>query len=500
MNIIAIDIGTTNCKAVVVDLKGKVLQSFQSATKPIEPKPGWNEQNADEIFNAVLKLLEQSFAFCKEENISCVSFSAAMHSFLAVDKNGKPLMNMLTWADLRSAEYAHQLKQKPIAKKLYDTTGLPIHAMSPLCKLIWLKHEQPAIFSSAYKFISIKEYIFLKLFNKYVIDHSIGAATGLFDEKNKCWYNEALKIAGINEQHLSELFTAEHFETAMLPAIKKKLKIKDEIPFVLGASDGALANIGSGILNTTNAAVTVGTSGAVRITSNKYLIDKKQRLFCYYVSDGLYITGGAINNGGIALQWLIEKILKEDFKNEKDFDGLIKEAIKIQPGSNGLIFLPYINGERSPVWDENARGAFIGLTVAHTKTHFTKAVLEGICFSIVEVMNALEETSGTIKNIYLSGGIIKSSEWVQLLADISGKKIMVNETADASALGAAFIGMKAIGAVKNMNRAKMFLTNVKTFKPNATNHNTYKKYFKIYSSLYKKLKDTFCELSMLSNE
>lgn len=500
MNIIAIDIGTTNCKAVVVDLKGKVLQSFQSATKPIEPKPGWNEQNADDVFNAVLKLLQQAFIFCGEENIACVSFSAAMHSFLAVDKNGKPLINMLTWADLRSAEYAHELKQKSIAKKLYETTGVPIHAMSPLCKLIWLKHMQPSIFSKAYKFISIKDYIFLKLFNKYVIDYSIAAATGLFDEKKLCWYDEALKIADINEQHLSELFPVEHYETKLLPAIKRKLKIKKEIPFILGASDGALANIGSGILNTTNAAVTIGTSGAVRITSNKYLIDNKQRLFCYYLSDGLYITGGAINNGGIALQWLIEKFLKEDFKDEKNLNALIKGTTKIKPGSDGLIFLPYIIGERSPVWDENARGALIGLTLAHTETHLTKAVLEGICFSIVEVMHALEETSKPIQNIYLSGGIIKSNEWVQLLADISGKQIMVNEAADASALGAAFIGMKAMGFVKKMNDAKMFLTNVKIFKPNDTHHNTYKKYFKIYSSLYKKLKDVFSELSLLNRE
>ena len=141
MNSIAVDIGTSNCKAIVVTAKAKVLKTFQCATKPIELKQGWNEQDADEIFNAVIKLLQQAIAFCGEENISCISFSAAMHSFLAVDKTGKPLMNMMTWADLRSAKYAQQLKQKPVAKKIYETTGVPIHAMSPLCKLLWLKQE-----------------------------------------------------------------------------------------------------------------------------------------------------------------------------------------------------------------------------------------------------------------------------------------------------------------------------------------------------------------------
>jgi gluconokinase len=499
-NIIAIDLGTTNCKAIVVDLESKVLQTFQSSTKPIEPQQGWNEQNADGIFNAVLKLLQQAFAFCGETNIACVSFSAAMHSLLAADKNGKPLMNMLTWADLRSAKYAHQLKQKPIAKKIYETTGVPIHAMSPLCKLIWLRHEAKDIFNKAHKFISIKEYIFFKLFGKYIIDHSIAAATGLFDEKNFRWYDEALKATGINEQRLSALVPVEHYETQLLPTVKNKLKIKTEVPFVLGASDGALANLGSGILNRTNAAITVGTSGAVRITSNKYLVDKKQRLFSYYLSDGLYITGGAINNGGIAFQWVIEKILKEDFKDENKIKVLLKEAMQISAGAEGLIFLPYILGERSPVWDENAKGAFIGLTAVHTRAHIIRSVLEGVCFSIVEVMEALEETSGTIKNIYLSGGIIRSDGWVQLLANISGKQIRVNEAADASALGAAFIGMKAIGEVKNITEAKMFLKNVKTFKPDPEQHHISQKYFEIYKSLYEKLKNTFDKLSLMSDE
>ena len=498
MNTIAIDIGTTNCKAVVVNRKAKVLKTFQRATKPIEPRQGWNEQDAGEIFNATIQLLQQAIVFCGEENISCISFSAAMHSFLAVDKNGKPLMNMITWADLRSAKYAQQLEGKPVAKKIYKTTGVPLHAMTPLCKLLWLKHEAKDIFNKAHKFISIKEYIFFRLFDKYVIDHSIAAATGLFDEKNLCWHPEALQLAGIDEQRLSELFPVEHFETELQPTVKKKLKLKYEVPFVLGASDGALANLGCGLVNMVNAAVTVGTSGAVRVTSNKYLIDEQQRLFCYYIGDGFYITGGGINNGGVALQWLVEKIFGEDFKDEKKLSALLKDTSKINAGADGLIFLPYLFGERAPIWDENAKACFIGLSSVHTKRHLTKALLEGVCFSIVDVMNALEETSGSIKNIYLSGGITKSAVWVQLLADISGKKIMINDTADASAFGAAFIGMKATGLVKKITDAKMFLKNVKAFEPDRANHRIYKKYFVIYKSLYEKLKNSFGELSAIS--
>jgi gluconokinase len=260
-----------------------------------------------------------------------------------------------------------------------------------------------------------------------------------------------------------------------------------------------LANIGSGVTDTVNAAVTVGTSGAVRITSHAYLTDKKQRLFCYYVTDGMYITGGAINNGGVALQWLVEKIFREDFRDEKNLTAIIQAASKINAGANGLIFLPYILGERSPFWDEKARGCFIGLTASHTKAHITRAVLEGVCFSITDVLKALEETSHTIKKLYVSGGIIQSGAWVQMLADISGKEIIVNESADASALGAALIGMKAMGKVKNLSAAKNFLKKMKSFPPDKKRHAIYEKYFLIYRSLYNQLKDTFDAISSVND-
>ncbi len=496
-NIIAIDLGTTHCKAVIINTNGKVLKTFQLATKPMQPKPGWNEQNADEIFNAVIKLLQQSFSFCKEKDIACVSFSAAMHSLLAVDKNGKPLMNMLTWADLRSAQYARELELKPVAKKIYKTTGVPIHAMSPLCKLIWMKHESKKIFDKAFKFISIKEYIFLKLFGKYIVDCSIAAATGLFDEKNVCWYDEALNIAGIAKEKLSELVSIEHCETELLPAIKTKLKTKNKILFVLGASDGALANLGSGLFNAKNMAVTVGTSGAARVTTNKYVTDKQQRLFCYYIEREMYILGGAVNNGGVALQWLIEKILQRNFKDEKVFRKIFKEASHIKAGAEGLIFLPYLNGERSPMWDENARGALIGLTSSHKQTHIIKAVLEGICFALLDVINAVEETSGSIEKIYLSGGIIKSPEWVQMFANITGKNIVINDAADASALGAAFVGMKAVGLIHDFTKSNLFLKEIEQFKPDKKQNAVYKKYFSIYNELYDKLKDTFEKINAI---
>ena len=240
-------------------------------------------------------------------------------------------------------------------------------------------------------------------------------------------------------------------------------------------------------------------SGAARITTNKYVTDKQQRLFCYYIDKEMYILGGAVNNGGVVLQWLIEKVLQQNFKDEKVFKKIFKEATQIKAGAEGLIFLPYLNGERSPMWDENVRGAFIGLTSSHKQTHVIKALLEGICFGLLDVIKAVEESDKSIEKIYLSGGIIKSPEWVQIFANITGKNIVINDAADASALGAAFVGMKAVGVLDSYTKSDLFLKETELIKPDKKEHNIYKKYFKVYQSLYKQLKDSFEMINQIDN-
>ncbi|HYK47693.1 MAG TPA: gluconokinase [Parafilimonas sp.] len=491
MNLIAIDIGTTHCKAVIINEKARVLKTFQSTNKTITPRPGSNEQDAGAIFDDVAGLLCDSFAFCEQKNIGCVSFSAAMHSLIVVNKDGKPLTNMLTWADLRSASYAHELKVNPAAQKIYETTGVPLHAMSPLCKIIWLRNEAAEVFLNAFKFISIKEYVFFRLFGKYIVDHSIAAATGLLDEKKLDWHDEALQLAGINRSQLSALCPVGHYETELLPPVQKQLQIENTIPFVLGGSDGALANLGCGAIDAGSSAMTIGTSGAIRVITEKYSPDKKQRLFSYYLTDGMYLTGGAINNGGNVVKWFGENVLHENLDSEETFQSLLHDAMLLRAGAEGLLFLPYISGERSPVWDENARGAFVGLTSAHTRAHLTRAVIEGISFALFDVLKAVEETIGAIETIYLSGGVIKSDAWMQLLADITRKKVIVSDAADASALGAAFIGMKAIGILDDLKNVRRFLHEVKTFLPNLEQADRYSKYFELYRTLYLQLKATF---------
>lgn len=486
--IIAIDLGTTHIKAVIVNHQAKPFQTFKLPVVSVQNESGKYGQDAEVIFQSVLTLLKQSFQVVNQGDIACVVFSAAMHSILAVSKDGTPFCKALTWADTQSKAYAQHIKSIPAGESIYKQTGTPIHAMSPLCKIVWIKNERPEMFAKAQKFISVKEYIFHRLFGKYIVDFGIASASGLFDIYNLCWHKEALEFAGIDESKLSQVVSATHFETALLESIKSELNLKLSIPFVTGGNDGCLANLGCGALNKDEAALTVGTSGAVRVTIPKPLPAALQGLFRYMLTNELNVTGGPINNGGIALQWFAENFLNISIGSSEDFNQIMQLASKAPAASNGLIFLPYLLGERAPVWDEDAKGMFYGLQLIHRKEHLTRAIIEGISYSLLQILTAIEKINGTVKKVFVSGIVTQSEWWMQLLADMFGKTIVLNESADASAMGAAFVGMYATGMIDDLSTVKSFMQITKTFEADANIHAIYQKHFEVYASLYPRFK------------
>jgi gluconokinase len=488
-HIIAIDIGTTNCKAVTVTTEGRVFHSCKTGYPLIQETEGQSEQDPEIIFQAVLSMLQQSLAANAQHTVLAISFSAAMHSVIAMDKNGQPLTHSITWADTRSKPYADALLQLPEAGDIFRHTGTPIHPMSPLSKLVWLREERPAIFRQAHKFISIKEYIFFRLSGLYVVDHSIASATGLFDQLRLQWYQPALQAAGIGNEQLSQPVPVTYRLTAIRPAYGSLL---GKIPVIAGGSDGCLANLGCGAVHEGEAAVTIGTSGAARVISNQPLPDEQRQLFRYLLTDRLFVTGGPTNNGGLALQWLAEQVWQHASLEE-----VISQAATVPAGADKLLFLPYLQGERAPIWDAGAKGAFIGLHNRHRQAHLTRAVMEGILFALQHVLQSIEAIHVPVHCIYASGGFTQSAFWLQLLADISGKKIWLTEGADASAIGAAFIALYALQLIDDPLAVKHLLHHSSSTAPNQAQHAVYREYFRLYRSLYPVLKDTFVQLDQL---
>ncbi|MBO9573355.1 MAG: gluconokinase [Chitinophagaceae bacterium] len=487
--ILGIDIGTSGAKAVAYSKDGKIIAHANSSYAVLPEEEGKHELDPEILFSAVLDVIKGTLKNTGAEKPMAISFSSAMHGLIAVDRSGKPITNMITWADLRSSKYATQLNYSPQAEIIYGRTGTPIHPMSPLCKIIWLRNELPEIFSAAYKFISIKELIFYRFFGEYIIDYSIASATGLLDIYELNWNKTALDAAGIEAEKLSRPVPSTYIIKELKPEYASQTGIEAGTPFVIGASDGCLAHIGSNAIKPNDVSLTIGTSGAVRLMSHRPFKDIKKRIFNYILDEGLYISGGPTNNGGNILQWFAANFLRTPFKEPGDFDEFINEALEISAGAGGIIFLPYIFGERAPVWNAEAEGLFYGINSTHTVNHFMRALMEGIAFGLYEILNILEEINGPVNDIYVSGGFIKSRKWVSLLADVFGRKMHLTNAEDSSAAGAAMIGLKALGVIKDYSEAASFFTLKETFDPNMQNHEACKKNFNIYVKLYKQLKD-----------
>jgi gluconokinase len=474
--IIGVDIGTTNTKAVAFAVDGTVLGSAGAGYPVFTDAEGRHELDPDELMAAVESTLAEVLKSVSEAPAG-ISFSCAFHSLLAVDGQGKPLMRAMTWADLRPSAAAKSLRGTEAGRRIYQHTGTPIHAMSPLCKLLWLRDNEPDIFRRASRFIGIKEYVWWRLTGKYQVDHSIASATGLFDIRRREWYPESLTLVGIDAGRLSEPVPCTHME-----------ETRANLRYVIGGGDGCLANLGSGAVQPGETALTIGTSGAIRMTACKPEDDPEGRVFNYILSPDRYTCGGATNNGGNVLKWLFEKVLAVG-DSEEEWQRRVQEADGVPPGCEGLIFLPYLQGERAPVWDADARGIFFGVRSVHDHRHFTRACLEGVSYSLYQIGATVAETTGPIARIYASGGFTRSDVWLQMIADVFNKEVDLAGMADASATGAAIMGFLALGLIDDLDAAKNLIHVARTYKPSMARHAHYRENFQIFAQLYGRLHD-----------
>ncbi len=498
---IGVDIGTTSTKAVLYTEKGNVVAKHGVEYPLFTPTPSTAEQNPEEIFQAVLatirKIARNSGA--DPSKISCVSFSSAMHSVIAVDAGGKPLTQCITWADNRSIGWTEKIKNEMNGHEIYLRTGTPLHPMAPLSKLVWLKNEHADIFSRTAKFISIKEYVFFKLFNQYIIDYSIASATGLFHLENLDWDEEALRVAGVTPAHLSTPVPTTH-------SLKLEKEGADELglaagtAFVVGASDGVLSNLGVNAIEPGVVAVTIGTSGAIRTVFPRPVTDPKGRIFCYALTENHWVIGGPVNNGGMVFRWVRDEIAASEIETAKrlgidPYDVLTRIAERVTPGADGLLFHPYLAGERAPLWNANARGSFFGLAMHHKKEHMIRAVLEGVIFNLYSVLLALEELIGVPKQVQATGGFARSALWRQMMADIFNQHVTVPESYESSCLGAAVLGLYAVGRTSSLSIVADMVGATHEHHPLPANVEIYNELMPIYINLSRKLTDEYEQIA-----
>lgn len=473
---LALDIGTTSAKAVMFELNGVVVAETEEMIDTYYPEEGFVEQDPDQIerlsVKAVQKVITESHV--DPTDILGIGISCAMHSLICVSQQGDTLSNALIWSDYRSAKQAGALKKSG----LYEKTGMPYHPMSPLSKLIWMRETKYESFFEASYFMSVKEYIVNKWFGKRVIDYSMAAATGLFNFRTFEWDRTALELAGISAAQLSDIVPPTEALTGLDETTAKAMEISVDLPFIIGAADGQFANLGSGAISPGDVAITAGTSGAIRQMTSKLKVSTEAETFCYPFTKELSIIGGPTNNGGIVLDWL-----KNLLEFSGTFDELTALAENVEIGAGGLLFHPYINGERAPLWNPAARGNLFGLSITHKKEHIVRAVLEGITYNLYHINELLERQAGKTKRIYVNGGLARSSLWVHMLADIFGTEVHISESHHNAAWGAAWTALVALGRVESYEEIKYNIPIKAIIQPDAKKHEQYQHVFRKYIKL-----------------
>ena len=501
--ILTIDISTSSVKVCAYDFSGKLVLFRKASLSIFYPHPDFSEQDPEHVYVTVLFLLRD---FIYEQiiptnyKITSLVFSASMHSVLPVNHKGVPIGNAIIWADNRAKKEADNIKDSELSNQIYKNTGTPLHAMSPLAKIEWIRINQPERFKKASKFISLKEYILFQFTNQYVIDYSMASATGFFNIKGKKWETKSFDISNLNPNYFSEPVSVFNSDLKFKPNIAKALNLPKNTKILVGSTDGCLATIGSGVFGEGQATISITYSGAVRVAGNEFIEDKEKRFFNYVLDDNIYISGGPTNNAGVVLEWF-----SSHFRNHKiihDFEDVVeelfKEATLVKSGSDGLLFLPYLLGERAPIWNSNARGSYFGINIKHESKHFLRATIEGVIFEMYSIGKILENYR-KIDQLHLTGKYASLPICASIISDVFGKKVILSDEEENVNKGAALLGMIDAGIFKNIEEAALSINEKKVFEPNLVNNDVYKKLFNIFERLTSKLSPEFDLIEQLQH-
>ena len=406
--------------------------------------------------------------------------------------------NAITWADNRANKEAAELKNSALGERIYKNTGTPLHPMSPLTKIAWIKNNEKEKFKQVSKFLSLKGYILQQLTGEYMIDYSIASATGLLNIHKIQWEPEALKFAGITPAMLPDLVPVFSSAGKLNKAYQTSLGLSSDTKILVGSSDGCMAILGDGINGEGMANITVEDSGAVRVMGDKVLQDDKQRFFNYLLTENRYVSGGPTNNGGNIFEWFTRQLgdCKNPFDIEDNMAALINEASRISPGSDGLIFLPYLLGERAPIWNANARGVYFGINIKHTKSHFLRAVIEGILYEIYSIGKTLQEHRA-FNSLSINGSFGTLPFFAQMVADIYNKPVRLRQNYHSVSYGSYLISATEMGIHNSLDEAVKTVILGDFVTPEKNNHRTYLKYYKIFETLSTKLADEFADIAAL---
>lgn len=486
MKFLGLDIGTGGSRAIIIDENGNVLASETVEHENFaSPQIGWAEQDPDDWWRACRAAIKQALQRVNAGEIAAIGLSGQMHGSVLLDNSDRPLRPALLWCDQRTARQCSEITERAGREDLIELVSNPAVTGFTLPKLLWVRENESDVWDRTTGILLPKDYIRLKLSGDKASDVADSSGTLLFDVKGRKWSEKMFETFGI--------------EIALMPKVYESIETTGEVSqsaaidtglmagtmIVAGAGDNASGAIGMGITKPGMLSATIGTSGVVFGVTERPAVDRSGRIhtLCHAVPDRWHNTGVTLS-AGLSLKWF-----RETFDDKKSLDELVEEAAGIPSGAAGAIWLPYLMGERTPHLDPNARAAFVGLTASTTKAHLTRAVMEGVAFSLRDSLEIFRESGTNVESIRLGGGGARSETWSQIQADVYGKKVDILDADEGAAFGAAILAGVGAGAWKTVDEAcERTIRVAKTIEPNPESVRVLNRNYEAYGLLYEALR------------
>lgn len=498
--LLGIDISTTGAKALLTDVDGSVVASATTPLTLSTPRPLWSEQHPHDWWEGVVHSIRHVLAEggATSSDIAAIGLTGQMHGLVLLDEQGQVLRPAILWNDQRTGRQCDEIRARIGKERLIQITGNDALTGFTAPKILWVQQNEPEIYARTRHILLPKDYIRYRLTGEYAVDRAGGAGTLLFDLKRRTWSEEVCNALEIPSAWLPPTFEGPEITGYVSATAAAETGVAAGTPVVGGGGDQAAGAVGVGAVQPGIVSLALGTSGVVFATVESPLIEPEGRLhaFCHAVPGRWHFMGVMLSAAG-SLQWY-----RDTLARDADFNALIAEAEAIAPGSDGLLFLPYLTGERTPYPDPFARGAFVGLTNRHRRAHMTRALLEGVAFGIKDSFTLIQQSGlGQIEQVRISGGGAKSPLWRQIIADVLNVELVTVNTTEGAAYGAALLAAVGAGFYPDVSTAcqTAIQTTARTV-PDEEKAIIYQKYYPRYRALYPALAAEFAALAALESE
>lgn len=491
--LLGIDIGTSACKAALFEPDGRVIAQAARPYPVYYPAPGQAEQDPEEWWEAVCaaarSILDESGIAPRE--IAGVGVDGQSWSCIALDANGRVLCRNPIWMDTRAADICSQWNARPEARELFALCGNPLQPSYTTGKILWLKKNRPEVYRQTDKIVQSNSYIVYRLTGAVTQDRSQGYGLHCFDMRTGEWNEPAADRLGIDPAMLPALFPCHEVVGTVHARAAEMTGLRAGTPVVAGGLDAACGTLGAGVIHPGETQEQGGQAGGMSVCTGEYKAHPRLILGQHVVPGRWLLQGGTVGGGG-AIRWFLREFGAQEKADREDnpFGRMDEEAAEIPPGSDGLVFLPYLSGERSPIWNPYAKGVYFGIDYAKTRAHFIRATLEGVAFALHHNLLTAQEAGATVTRMTAMGGAANSRVWTQIKADVTGKVIQVPTSDTATTLGAAILAGVGTGVYPDFENAVARTVRItRVQEPDRTRREVYAQAFETYLALYDHLKE-----------